>query len=437
MNPDKSIHPAPQDIDINDYVYLLPEERIAKFPLAERDASKLLCYRGGAIDHTVFRDLPAVLPAGALLLFNNTRVIHARLPFRRATGARIEVFCLEPIEPAVHPLSLSSEGPVTWKCLIGNNKKWKERELSLSIETPAGAVRLFAERLERIEDAFAVRFRWDHSGISFGELLHYAGLIPLPPYLKRDNTPADEERYQTVYARHEGSVAAPTAGLHFTDRVLEALDRRGIERAFVTLHVGAGTFQPVKTDRLEAHHMHEEQIAVPRRVIATLLQAVRDGRPIIPVGTTSMRTLESLYWMSWKAESGKRKSEVGKRKAEGGSRKAEGGKRNFRLSQWAPYTLSGDRTAAEALEELLAALDRQGLDMLRAPTQLLIAPGYSFRLSSGLITNFHQPRSTLLLLIAALVGDDWRRIYEYALQHDFRFLSYGDSSLLLPGAKRR
>jgi len=419
MNPDKSVRPAPQDIDISNYTYPLPEERIAKFPLAERDASRLLCYRGGSIGHRVFRELPEVLPPGALLLFNNTRVIHARLAFRRPTGARIEVFCLEPLAPAVHLQSLSSETPVTWKCLIGNNKKWKEAELSIQIETPAGPVRLFAERRERREDAFSVRFRWDRPGISFGELLHYAGLIPLPPYLNRDTTPADEERYQTVYARHEGSVAAPTAGLHFTGRVLDDLQRRDIATAFVTLHVGAGTFQPVKAERLEDHHMHEEQIAVPRAIIETLLLAVREGRPIIPVGTTSMRTLESLYWLGVKS----------RQFTAGNSQPAAAG---IHVSQWDPYTLSGSLSAAEALEQLLEALDRQGLDMLRGPTQLLIAPGYTFRLSQGLITNFHQPRSTLLLLIAALVGDDWRRIYEYALAHDFRFLSYGDSSLLLP-----
>lgn len=407
----------PRGIDINDYDYELPAERIAKYPLPDRDASRLLLYRGGEIGHTVFRSLPEVLPSGALLLFNNTRVIHARLVFHRATGARIEVFCLEPLQPVEHQQSLSSIEPVTWTCLIGNNKRWKEKELSLDIDTPDGPVRLFAERLERVGQSFAVRFRWEGpAGLAFGELLHYAGVIPLPPYLHRESEPEDEDRYQTVYARRDGSVAAPTAGLHFTDAVLSDLQKRGVETAYVTLHVGAGTFRPVKSERLAGHDMHEEQVFVNREIIERIADALRAGRPVIPVGTTSLRTLETLYWTAAKA-------------MEENSAPGHGGRL---VGQWDPYRLKGKLSPAEALDGLSAILDKQRQEILHGPTQLLIAPGYRFRLASGLITNFHQPRSTLLLLIAAMVGADWKRIYEYALRNDFRFLSYGDSSLLWP-----
>ncbi len=405
--------PSPGAIDINDYDYHLPEERIAKFPLAERDASKLLVYREGGIGHASFRELPEELPQGALLLFNNTRVIHARLPFRRETGARIEIFCLEPISPGEHQQSLSATGPVIWKCLIGNNKRWKNEELALDIDTPGGNVRLFAQRQEAIEDAWSVRFRWEGPTLAFGELLHYAGLIPLPPYLHRKNTPDDEHRYQTVYARREGSVAAPTAGLHFTESLLARLIENGISSRFVTLHVGAGTFKPVKAERLADHHMHSEKISVGRPVIEALLAAAREDRPIIPVGTTSLRTLESLFWYGLKLTLNPTATP------------------QLDVAQWDPYELPGHTSPTEALTAILDQLDRHELDQLEGHTQLMIAPGYQFRLTDGLITNFHQPRSTLLLLIAALVGNDWRGIYEYALANDFRFLSYGDGSLLL------
>jgi len=414
-----SCHRSPQDIDINDYSYSLPEGRIAKYPLSERDASKLLLYRKGEINHDTFRHLPDHLPEGALLLFNNTRVIHARLAFRRPSGARIEVFCLEPMEPAGHLQSLSSEGPVTWKCLIGNNKRWKEEELVMPIETEQGAVQLNTRRLGRVEDAFAVRFHWDKPGISFGELLHAAGLIPLPPYLQRDNTPEDEHRYQTIYARHEGSVAAPTAGLHFTERVLQDLAEKNIHTQHVTLHVGAGTFRPVKSERLAGHYMHEEVVLVNIKVLKAIRQALAKGRPVIPVGTTSLRTLESLYWQG----------------TQGGSRKAESDHAQpieMDVDQWAPYGEETTLSPVEALDRLIEALEESGRDQVTGQTRLLIAPGYQFRLAGGLITNFHQPRSTLLLLIAALIGEDWRRVYDYALENDFRFLSYGDSSLLMP-----
>ena len=422
-----------RDIDIGEYAYPLPEDRIARFPLQERDASKLLVFRDGSIRQRLFRELAGELPKGALLVFNNTRVIHARLPFRRPTGARIEVFCLEPLSPAAHTENLSSEKPVVWKCLIGNNKRWKKEELEMSIHTPDGPFRLFAEKLEPHDDAFAVRFRWAPDGTAFGALLHEAGLIPLPPYLKRKHTPQDEDRYQTVYACHDGSVAAPTAGLHFTDRVLQDLHRKDIQTAFVTLHVGAGTFQPVKSKRLGEHRMHEEHISVSREFIKTLIHALEEGRPVIPVGTTSMRTVESLYWWGLR----NRQPPVN-----GGTTKFIPDELQARsthpvshatalVPQWAPYECPVDIDPSEALRSTLAGLEKLGLDLLTGPTGLLIAPGYRFRICRGLITNFHQPHSTLLLLIAALVGDQWRRIHDYALDNDFRFLSYGDSCLLM------
>ncbi|MCB9081305.1 MAG: S-adenosylmethionine:tRNA ribosyltransferase-isomerase [Lewinellaceae bacterium] len=402
---------TPEEINIANYDYDLPASRIAQFPAATRDSSRLLVYRQGALSHQTFRELPAQLPPNAVLLFNNTRVIHARLRFQRATGATIEIFCLDPLMPVEHQGSLGSREPVIWKCLIGNNKRWKDDSLSLEISLPGReSVTLYAERLHAVEDAFAVRFSWDQPDLAFGEVLHAAGLIPLPPYLNREQVAEDADRYQTVYAQEQGSVAAPTAGLHFTDRVFADLAESGVQRLEVTLHVGAGTFKPVKADRLADHHMHEEQIFITQGTIAALAAAVSAGRPIIPVGTTSLRLLESLYW-------------------HGISHSAAG---QLAVKQWDPYQQRELPTAKLALENILNGLDAVGLDMLTGQTQLLIAPGYSFRLASGLITNFHQPRSTLLLLIAAMVGEDWRRIYAYALDNDFRFLSFGDSSLLLP-----
>ena len=407
----------PKDIDIHLYDYDLPDHRIAQFPLPERDASRLLVYSSDEpISHTVFRDLPSLLPKNALLLFNNTRVLHARLVFHRPTGARIEVFCLDPLDPVEHQQSLSSEEPVIWKCLIGNNRRWKEKSLSLTVDTPSGSVKLKVERLYKQGDAFAVQFSWESvQPITFGELLHFAGLIPLPPYLQRESIASDEDRYQTVYAHTDGSVAAPTAGLHFTDQVLDQLEQKGIRSAYVTLHVGAGTFRPVKTDRLAEHEMHEEQIFVTRKTISILRDTLQAGHPIIPVGTTSLRTLESLYWHAIRNAP---------------SSKSENN--HLLVSQWDPYHFDAKLSAEEALTHLLDQLDQKGQDILIGPTQIIIAPGYKFQLASGLITNFHQPRSTLLLLIAALVGNDWKDIYDYALKNDFRFLSYGDSSLLLP-----
>lgn len=402
------------NLSISDFDYPLPEARIARFPLAERDASKLLLYKDGTIGETAFRCLGENLPGGACLVFNDTKVVRARLRFEAENGKPVEVFCLEPLSPPEHQTSFSQTESVVWHCLIGNNRALKSGLLRRTFDTPRGPVTLRAERLERDGDAFAVRFEWSPDDLAFGEVLALAGVIPLPPYLNRESTPADHERYQTVYAQHQGSVAAPTAGLHFTERVLEDLSARGIRQTFVTLHVGAGTFKPVKTDNLAEHEMHTESVFVTRDTLQALLETVEKGAPVIPVGTTSLRTLESLYWHGAGLLAGTPFSG------------------NLSVKQWTPYEMAGPLpTAAQSLAASLEALDTHGLQVLEGHTQLLIAPGYTFQLAKGLITNFHQPKSTLILLVAALIGDDWRKVYQYALDHDFRFLSYGDSSLLM------
>jgi S-adenosylmethionine:tRNA ribosyltransferase-isomerase len=404
----------PRELDIQDFDYLLPEERIARFPLEERDSAKLLVYRRGEIATDTFRHLGEQLPEGAHLVFNDTRVVHARLRFRTESDKPIEVFCLEPLSPDEHQRNLSHGTGVEWLCLIGNNRAWKSGPLTLRVDSPQGQWALQVERLERRGDAFAVRFEWSPGDKAFGEVLALAGVIPLPPYLNRESTAADHERYQTVYARHEGSVAAPTAGLHFTERVFADLDARGIQRSEVTLHVGAGTFKPVKSETLEGHEMHTESLLVPRQALLALRSTLEKGAPVIAVGTTSLRTLESVYWFGAALHQG---------------RPFEG---HLSVSQWQPYeTLGPLPSARESLTAILDALDARGLDALEGHTQILLAPGYTFRLADGLITNFHQPKSTLILLVAALIGEDWRRVYGYALDNGFRFLSYGDSSLLL------
>jgi S-adenosylmethionine:tRNA ribosyltransferase-isomerase len=406
----------PQSIRIEDFDYTLPEERIASFALEQRDASRLLLYRSGHISHSPFQSLPAYLPAGATLLFNDTRVIHARLRFELASGAPLEILCLEPLAPAEHQQNFSHSSPVRWKCLVGGNRKWKSGVVERALLTSNGPLLLRAKRIGKEGDAFAIEFEWEGSSLAFGELLAQAGMIPLPPYLKREQTATDELRYQTVYAREQGSVAAPTAGLHFTEEVFRDLEEQGIQRLFTTLHVGAGTFKPVKSATMAGHHMHEEHIYIRCTVIEQLLKCLEAGRPIIPVGTTSLRLLESLYWHGTSLAS----------KATSSSNP------HCRIGQWEPYGVEMKLSAAQALAAILESLHSQGKEVLEGQTQLIIAPGYTFRLAKGLITNFHQPRSTLLLIIAAMVGDDWRRIYHYALDNDFRFLSYGDSSLLLP-----
>ena len=403
----------PKSININDFSYELPEARIAKFPLAERDASKLLFYHGGEIGAHPFRNLPELLPADALLVFNNTKVIHARLHFTLPNDKRLEILCLEPLSPAEYQQNFSSTHRVRWKCLVGGNRKWKTGVIEKTIATAYGDVALKATRINRMENAFEIEFEWNDDRIAFGELLAAAGIIPLPPYLNRDNVPEDENRYQTVYAKTKGSVAAPTAGLHFTGQVFEDLQQRGISTLYVTLHVGAGTFKPVSAEALADHHMHEESIYIDHATLTALIDHLQQGKPVIPVGTTSMRLLESLYWHGQSLCAGNATSYID-------------------VQQWTPYEAGARPGAAESFLAIRDAMETQQQENLQGYTQLIIAPGYVFRVCSGIITNFHQPRSTLLLLIAALIGNDWKAVYDFALRHDFRFLSYGDSSLLLP-----
>ena len=389
-------------IFIADYNYPLPDERIAKYPLPERDNSKLLVYRDGKVSEDHFYNIGDYIAPNSLLIYNNTRVIQARLVFHKSSGARIEVFCLEPIEPHDYQLSLSSTTGCTWKCMIGNLKKWKEGFLQV------GPLR--AERLTTNGNTHTVRFSWDDNSLSFAEILDQLGELPIPPYLNRATEESDKTTYQTVYSRIKGSVAAPTAGLHFTDSVLDDLRQRGIKTAELTLHVGAGTFQPVKTEDANEHIMHTEIISVPRQTIADIQANLRH---IVAVGTTSMRTLESLYFLG--ASITNNQSPI---------------TNNLSVSQFEPYEQKYEMSAHDALQALLDYLDSTGQDTLHAETQIMIKPGYTFHIVDQLITNFHQPKSTLLLLVSAFVGGDWHTIYDYALSHNFRFLSYGDSSIL-------
>lgn len=406
---------TPQQIHISDYAYALPDDRIAKYPLAERDASKLLIYRGGQIRETLFRHLPDCLPDGALLVFNNTRVIRARLLFRKDTGAMIEIFCLEPAVPSDYEQSFAQTAHCTWHCLVGNSKRWKSGQLHTTVTVGGEPVTLSAERVSVAgESGDLVDFRWDNPRYTFSDVLEAVGVLPIPPYLHRETEAQDLQTYQTVYSKVKGSVAAPTAGLHFTPAVLAELDACGMEREEVTLHVGAGTFRPVKSDTIGGHAMHTEHFAVTRRTVDRLLAKPEH---VIAVGTTSVRTLESLYY-------------IGCALARGGA--DESADEAFTVGQWEPYGADAPTlTAEEALRAILCYLDRRGMDRLWAATQIIIAPGYQFKIVRGMVTNFHQPQSTLLLLVSAFVGGDWRTIYDYALAHDFRFLSYGDSSLLL------
>ncbi|HTJ11575.1 MAG TPA: S-adenosylmethionine:tRNA ribosyltransferase-isomerase [Dinghuibacter sp.] len=386
---------GPRDLRIGDYTYDLPEDRVAQYPLGERDASKLLVYEGGAITEARYRDLPGIIPGDALMVFNDTKVIEARLLFRKETGGQIEIFCLEPLD-AEPSRAMMQQGSATWKCLVGGAAKWKTGPL---VRTWENGLRLEVEKLGTVPDGYRVRFRWTPGDLHFAGMLHRAGLVPLPPYLNRSMEELDAERYQTVYARFDGSVAAPTAGLHFTQDLLGRLGKKGVTTDFVTLHVGAGTFKPVKAERMEEHVMHAEWIDVTRAFVERL--RAHEG-PVVGVGTTALRTLESLYWMGVKGT-------------------------DEPLTQWEIYdTLPQDMARRDALDALLGRMGER----LIAQTQLLIAPGYRPRIAHGLVTNFHQPGSTLLLLVAALLGDDWRKVYRYALDNDFRFLSYGDGSLL-------
>ncbi len=396
-------------IEIRDFDYDLPDERIAKFPLKERDTSKLLVYKQGDIQTKQFKELRDYLPTGTVLVRNNSRVIHARLLFQKPTGARVEIFCLEPIEPNSYELALSARESSSWNCMLGNARRWhSEQILERRMEGKEGCVRLSAQRLGANE----VRFFWDNPAYSFGELLELMGILPIPPYLNRDTEDSDKTTYQTVYARQEGSVAAPTAGLHFTPKVFERLEQKGIKALDVTLHVGAGTFKPVKSEQIGEHSMHRELIELKRSTIETIKDSLGS---IVAVGTTSVRTLESLYWLGLMI------------------------KENLLndaditvVPQWFAYETKTELSADESLELILDYMEREGLEDLVFSTAIMIVPSYQFRIVRAMLTNFHQPHSTLLLLISAFIGEDWHKVYDYALANDYRFLSYGDSSLLMP-----
>ena len=419
-------------IKISDYNYDLPDERIAKFPIAQRDHSKLLVYKHGEVSDDVFHHLPTYLPQGALMIFNNTKVIQARLHFRKETGALIEVFLMEPAEPTDYELMFQTTGHCSWLCMIGNLKKWKEGCLKRDFEIKGNKLTLSAtmrrgdalgsEALEMVAKGggtnYWVDFDWDNDKVSFAEILEAVGELPIPPYLNRKTEESDKTTYQTVYSKIKGSVAAPTAGLHFTDAVLKDLDAHGIDREEVTLHVGAGTFKPVKSLEIEGHQMHTEYIVVHRRSLEKL---IKHECRVIAVGTTSVRTIESLYYMGVHL-----------------LKHPEANEDDLHVKQWDPYELSEDGnlvdgiTPMQAIQAIIDYLDRNGLEALHSSTQIIIAPGYQYKIVKMLVTNFHQPQSTLLLLVSAFLKGDWRKIYDYALSHDFRFLSYGDSSLLIP-----
>jgi len=399
-------------IHIQDYDYPLPDERIAKFPLDKRDESKLLLYKNGKIEETVFKHITEYLPEGALLVFNNTRVIRARLLFHKETGARIEVFCLEPAQPRDYAQIFQQRERCSWICMIGNLKKWKEGKLSREVKIAGETVIFSAEKKESYGDTHLIEFSWDHPDFTFADLIEAAGVLPIPPYLHRETEESDLQTYQTVYSKIKGSVAAPTAGLHFTDAVLKGLKAKGFETEELTLHVGAGTFKPVKSETIEGHEMHTEFISVPRSVIQHIQSKLGN---IIAVGTTSVRTLESLYYIGVKL-----------------STLPNASSEELVTDQWMPYKPENNLLPVEeALQNIMDYLDRNQADRLLTATQIMIAPGYEFKVVRGIITNFHQPKSTLLLLISAFVKGGWKQIYDYALTHDFRFLSYGDSSLLL------
>jgi len=400
----------PRNIKIKDYTYILPEEKIAKYPLKDRDSSKLLIYHQGGIQEDIFRNLGSYLKENDILVYNQTRVIRARLIFRKATGAIIEIFCLEPEKPSDYERNFSARTSVEWRCLVGNMKKWKEGALKMELKYQGNKVNLFAEHIERTENESLLRFKWDNDKLTFSEILNISGHVPVPPYLKREDEDIDKTRYQTIYSRKDGSVAAPTAGLHFTNRVLLDIDRKGIKTAPVTLHVGAGTFVPVKSDTAGAHLMHTEHFRIERDTIESIT-----GRRVIAVGTTSLRTLESLYWIGHQISNGY--FSPGK---------------EISVQQWYPYDKHSDINYEKYLETVLEYMDRNKLQHLEAKTGIIILPGYHMRVAEGLITNYHLPGSTLLLLVAAFAGDDWKKIYKYSLENNFRFLSYGDSSLLLP-----
>ena len=393
-------------ISIDQYKYHLPTEKIAKYPLKERDQSKLLHFSDGSIADKNFSELPDLIPADAMLLFNNTKVIRARLPFRKTTGARIEIFCLEPAAPADVAMAFKQTSEVTWNCMVGNLKKWKDGALEMKVDTGKTTVVVKAEKVAPTSDGYAIRFSWENPEYTFSELMEAMGKTPIPPYLERESEEIDTERYQTVYSREQGSVAAPTAGLHFTPNVMSQLQNKGVSLTNLTLHVGAGTFRPVKSETIADHEMHTEHFRVP---LETLRQLKNHQGSKIAVGTTTLRTLESLYWAGVMASQEKP---------------------FHHIEQWTPYNNDGVLSFEEAITHLIEATEKEDKSHFEGSTAIIIVPGYKIRSIEALVTNFHQPGSTLLLLVAAIVGDNWKKIYDHALNNDYRFLSYGDSSLL-------
>jgi S-adenosylmethionine:tRNA ribosyltransferase-isomerase len=399
-----------KDINLKEYDYDLPQERIAQYPAAERDLSRLLVFKDNTISSDIFRNIDNYIPAGTLLVFNNTRVIRARLIFRKETGALIEVLCLEPLAPSEYETAFGSMEPVEWKCIVGNLKKWKKGLIRTTYFINGEKFDLIAKKICREGEAWRIRFEWHSPGITFGEVIDSAGKLPLPPYLDREPENEDLNRYQTVYSRTKGSVAAPTAGLHFTGPILERFSESGIAATEVTLHVGAGTFKPIKSTTISEHEMHCEHFSVSGEALKLILN---HGGKIIAVGTTSVRTIESIYWLGLKFIRDPKLSPV-----------------NLSVEQWYPYESDTDIIPAESIEAILKFMTVHNLDVLHASTSIMIIPGYKFRMLKGIITNFHQPMSTLLLLVSAWVKDKWKDIYSYALLNDFRFLSYGDCSIL-------
>ncbi len=404
----------PKNLSILDFNYNLPEEKIALYPLEERSLSKLLVYKNGEIQHQQFKNIGDFLPEKSCLVFNNTKVIHARLFFRKVSGALIEVFCLDPYKPSNYEESFASQTSNQWVCMIGNAKKWKEGKLTRKIEINGLEIDFNCEIKDKIDGKFIIEFSWNDTSISFSEILDIAGILPIPPYLNRETEASDEERYQTIYAKNMGSVAAPTAGLHFSDEIIQQLISNQHKKIELTLHVGAGTFKPVSANKMEEHLMHRETVIFSLENIKQILEQLKNQNPIIPVGTTSCRSLESLFWHALKVKN------------------AQANCHELLVKQWDPYELECNYSQQEVLEFLILELESNNFKELSGTTELMIAPGYQFKIIKGLITNFHQPQSTLLLLVSALVGSNWKNIYETALKENYRFLSYGDSSLLLP-----
>ena len=401
----------PKDISIDDFSYELPNEKIAKYPLSQRDKSKLLVYQNGGIRDHDFSEIGELIPNESLLLINNTKVIHARILFNKSSGSKIEIFCLQPANGNFESI-FNSKGSCEWVCMVGNAKRWKNEVLIKELTLAGSKIKIEAKQIESLPDGFIIQFNWNSPSLTFGKLLEYAGILPIPPYLNRDVEEIDKDQYQTTYSKVEGSVAAPTAGLHFTEKVFEKLKTKGVTISELTLHVGAGTFRPVKVAKLENHEMHSEAIYVSLKVLRQMHTFLEEDKPIIAVGTTSLRTIESLYWFGVKLLFKKTSfSEI-------------------EVSQWDPYELPSDVNPAKAIEAVILHAVEHNQQEISGTTQLLIAPGYKIKMANGLVTNFHQPGSTLLLLVAAFVGNDWIKVYNHALTYDYRFLSFGDASLL-------